>query len=126
MRRRSWMRPGSSTRGARYDPRHGPPIVATLTASWHLPEPQRYGLWRAICQAQWSEVSTWREAVVCFHPTRQDAAAFLQTQCSPQALMHVLELLVAEGALLRQSASQIETHLLQYVDRQGRWVGTAP
>ena len=127
MRRR---RPRASTAGAAYVPRLGPPLLQGLAQAYALPEPLLLSWWRALCAAQWSEACAWREAVICWRPTHPTAQAFWAESCTPGAVMAVVEALVREGTLYRQTASQIETRLLASVTHAGTWVGhpspTAP
>ena len=120
---RAWMRPRSSTAGAAYEPRLGPPLLQGLAQAYHLPEHLLRSWWRALCTAQWSEAEAWREALIAFRPDQPQARAVWETACSPAAVLHILELLVAERCLSRQTASQIEERLLPHVDKKGAWYG---
>jgi hypothetical protein len=121
--RRRWQAPRNSLKGSRYPVGLGPPLLQALCASWQLPEPLQVHLWRALCQATWSQAAQWRECVLAFHPAHQDARQFVAVACSPLCLVAVLEQLVQEGVLSRPAASQIEERLLTYVDAQGQWCG---
>src|SRR5262245_52418887 len=106
--RRRWQRPRNSTRGSRYEPRLGPPLLQAFAQSWGLPEPLVRHWWRALCDAQWSEAAQWRERVIALTPQDACARGFVEVDCSPRVLVGLLELLVREGTLARPTASQIE------------------
>lgn len=124
--RRRWMAPPTSTRGSAYDLRHGPPLLQGLAQAYAVPELLLAQWWRALSQAQWSQASQWREALCRFRPTHPTAQAFWEEACTPTAVVTILEGLVKEGTLYRQTASQIEERLLRHVDAHGQWRGTAP
>src|SRR5215471_15885687 len=117
--RRRWQAPRNSLAGSRYQPQNGPPLLVALAQSWGLPAPQQWAWWRALCTAQWPEAVAFREAVIAFTPEHEDARAFVHTTCSPRGLVKVLELLVREGLLFRQTATQIEEGLLRQTDARG-------
>ena len=104
--RRRWMRPRSSLTGSGYKIDLGPPIFAAFCASWSLAEHERVAFWRGVCQARWSLVSAWRQAILDFHPEAVEARAFVEEDCSPAALMAVLESLVGEGVLTRRAGNR--------------------
>lgn len=120
MRQRG-ARPRNSLAGARYEPRLGPPLLQGLAQAYDLPEPLLRHWWRALCAAQWSEATAWREALIAFHPDAPQARAVWETACSPAAVVHILEVLVAERTLTRQAATGIEDVLLPHVGREGEW-----
>jgi hypothetical protein len=79
-----------------------------------MPTHECYGLWRALCQARWSASAQFREELIAFYPTTDDATrTFLHEACSPARLMQVLESLVQERYLTRQTASRIENRILE-------------
>src|SRR5262245_30460433 len=121
--RRRWGQPRNSLQGSRYQAKNGPPLLVALGTSWGLPESQQGALWRALCRAQWSEAVAFREAVIAFAPEREQAHTVVHTTCSPRGLVTVLEALVGEGLLFRQTASAIEDALLRQTDACGRWKG---
>jgi hypothetical protein len=106
-------RPRDSLAGGRYQLDHGPAILTTLTESWGLPDHERAALWRALCQAQWSESAALREQLIAFAPTTDDVTrTFLETACHPGRFIAVCEALVAEGYLTRATASRIQSRIL--------------
>ena len=121
--RRPGMRPRNSLTGGRYESKYGPPVLTALMESWGLTAGERTHLWRALCQSAWSTPQQWREALIAYHPTREDAAAFLHGTCSPQQVIGVLEALVSEQRLSRHTATRIEERLLAHTTRQGDWCG---
>src|SRR5262245_33393033 len=108
--------PRNSLAGSRYEPKNGPPILVAFARSWGLPEPLTQHWWRALCAARWSQARQWREQVIAFTPESEEARTFVEGDCSPRVLVQVLENLVAEGTLLRPTASAIEAKLLAHVD----------
>ena len=122
--RRRFLKPRNSLTGARYEPKYGPPLLTALLESWGCQGGERLALWRALCDARWSLAAQWREALIHFTPERQDARLFVEADCHPAALVAVLEGLVHEGVLPRQTASRIEERLLQQVSKEGAWYGT--
>ena len=119
--RRPHPRSRLPSRGAAYEPRLGPPLLQGLAQAYHLPEHLLRSWWRALCAAQWSEAQAWREALIAFRPDQPQARAVWETACSPSAVVHILELLVAERTLTRQAATGIEDVLLPHVGRTGEW-----
>jgi len=117
---RRWMQPRTSTPRT-YEAKLGPPIVQAFSKTWGLDESLARHWWRALCESQWSEAVAWREAVIHFSPAQQAAREFVETTCSPSSLVALLELLVQEKVLYRQTASHIELRLLEQVNREGRW-----
>ena len=122
--RRRFLTPRNSPAGARYEPKYGPPLLTALLESWGCQGGERLALWRALCDAQWSLASQWREALIHFTPEQGDARLFVEGACLPAALVAVLEGLVKEGVLPRQTASAIEEKLLGHVTKEGAWYGT--
>src|SRR5262245_11428675 len=119
MRRRWGQQPRNSLAGGRYQPQYGPPIIDAITGTCGLHEGQRALLWRALCQAQWSQVRAWREQLIAFHPDRQDPAAFLLGPASPHTVVDMLELLHREGQLTRQAATALQNAILAQTSATG-------
>lgn len=124
MPRTRWLRPRNSLRGSRYESKYGPPILVAFGDSWQLSEAEKSALWRGICSAQWSEIVSWRQAIINFHPGIASAATFVATECSPATLIHILELLTHEQVLVRAMVNSIEKKLLACVNAHGRWRDT--
>jgi hypothetical protein len=124
--RKRWLRPRNSTAGADFETRLGPPILQALGVSRAVPEHILRAWWRGLCEARWSEAVAWREAAIAWHPNAEGARQFWETQCSPQAVLHIVELLVQEGTLRRPAASVLAEHVLKGVDAEGRWYAQAP
>src|SRR5262245_25272776 len=122
--RRRWQTPRNSLQGARYQPGNGPPLLVALGQSWGLAEHQQRAWWKALCAAQWSQAVAFREAVIAFSPEREGAREVVHTTCNPHAVVTILEALVEEGVLWRETATQIEEGVLSQTDRAGRWKGS--
>jgi hypothetical protein len=121
-----WRQRRSSLKGSRPVNNLGPPILMTLTTSWGLADHETYGLWRALCHARWSTSVQFREQLIAFYPTTDDATrTFLHEACHPPRLMAVCEALVQEGYLTRQTASRIENRILESPWGAG-WQGWTP
>jgi hypothetical protein len=100
----------------------GPAILKTMTESWGLAPHERYGLWRALAHATWSEAATFREQLIDFYPMSDaQTRAFVETQCHPAHLMTILEALVREGCMTRAAASTIESRILDCPGWGGGW-----
>ena len=121
---RRWMQPRNALAGSRYEAKLGPPVLVAYGASWHLAEHEKLALWRALCQARWSLASGWRDHLIHFHPEGEDARQFVAVECNPARVVQILENLVREGVLSRETASRIEMKLLRQVTAQGQWVGS--
>src|SRR5262245_2912703 len=111
--RRRWLRPRDSLKGSAYETRLGPPILQALGVARQVPEHLLRAWWRGLCEARWSEAVAWRERAIAWHPSAPDARQFWEEQCTPQAVLHVVELLVAEGTLRRPAASVLAEHVLK-------------
>ena len=120
------MRPRDSLRGGDYAVSQGPPLLQGLAAARQLPEHALRAWWRALCAAQWSQASAWREAASRWRPDGPDARQFWEQDCAPAAVLRLVELLVQERCLSRAVAVVIEDALLSGVDQEGRWHGTPP
>ena len=119
--RRPHPRSRLPSRGAAYEPRRGPP----LGKAWPRPTTRRRSgsgsSWRALCAAQWSEAQAWREALYRLSSGPASGPGVTDRACSPSAVVHILQLLVAERTLTRQAATGIEDVLLPHVGRTGEW-----
>jgi hypothetical protein len=92
-------------------------LSSDLTHTW----------WHAVRRSRWSAAAKIHEAVLRFdaHPAPgqrpTEDKAYMSALVEPQALLQLVENLVAEGCLLRREAIQLEEAILVRLDSQGEW-----
>ena len=103
-------------------------MYRTLCEFFRLSDLQASGLRHALSDATWSEARAWAEAVQAFDlapphgPEKLElVVSFLQDVSPPARVVAVLEALHQEQLLTRREATQLEEHVFDCVDRQGRW-----
>lgn len=101
-----------------------PPLVRCLGEVWHLERWQTQALWKALMSARWSQACELKRLLVYYNQLGANEARsqhVLETLCTPQHVLGILEALVQEKRLTRSTASQIEDALLRQVDARGQW-----
>ena len=103
-------------------PTDGWTIVAAV--AWRLEPSQSKALWWALARSRWHRPRTLRQHLELVGAVQVDATYFLEHICTPQAVLAVIEELVAERRLPRLQAVAIEEQILRRVDRYGTWRGS--
>ena len=99
-----------------------PRVWGILMDYWQVPAALAVTWWQALGRSHHARALAVRQAVLLF-----DAAPVVEAYhlvygaCVPQAVIEVLEALVAEGQLPRSHATAIEEAVLCNVDREGEW-----
>jgi|SoiMethySBSTD1v2_1073268.scaffolds.fasta_scaffold202304_6 hypothetical protein len=105
-----------------------PPFWQFLTRRWLGVSPDlAQTWWGALTRSRWSEARTFYQAVLRYdaHPApaqrpSEDKLA-MSGLVEPQALMQLVEDLVAEHVLLRREGSMIQEAILTRLDATGAW-----
>jgi hypothetical protein len=102
-----------------------PVLFATLFGADFLAVQQAdaYALWQALCRSRWSEGQALKGV---FHLHQHGHSVgygleLLRGQLAPPRLIRVIEQLVKEGRLERQTASRVEEKILAHTDATGAW-----
>ena len=100
-----------------------PPLWGCLVRFLGLTPAEQQQWWRAVQQARWSVVVSWRLGLGLSpaQPTPMQLQAFLDGPASPQQLMGVLEHLGKEGGLALDLVHRLEEAILARVQRDGTW-----
>ena len=82
-------------------------------------------LWFALQHAEDAAAVQFRERLLVFESrpiaTPEATARFWDTHMQPRQLVALIEALVEEGRLARQTATAMENHVLRHVLADGRW-----
>lgn len=94
---------------------------------WGLSDVQLKYLWRALDESRWTRPHAWK-LLMHQHELAGDALAVIvqQPQGSPKTIIEVIEDLVGEKRLTRNSAVVIEQTILSGVGPHGQWTGEIP
>jgi hypothetical protein len=105
-----------------------PPFWQFLTRRWLGLSPDlAHTWWNALSRSRWTEARTFYQAVLRYdaHPAPAQRPTEDKLSMSglvePQALMQLVEDLVAERCLLRREASTIQEGILLRLDATGEW-----
>ena len=100
-----------------------PPLWGCLTRFLGLEPAEQQQWWRAVQQARWSQVVSWRLGLglSAAQPTPAQLQAFLEGPAHPQQLMGVLEHLGKEGGLARALVHRLEEAILARMQADGTW-----
>jgi hypothetical protein len=105
-----------------------PPFWQFLTRRWLGLSPDlAYTWWNALSRSRWSAPRTFHQAVLRYDQHPAPGQRPLEEKLSmsglvePQALMQLVEDLVAEGVLLRRDSIKLEEALLGALDATGAW-----
>jgi hypothetical protein len=97
-------------------------VFRAFAQYWDLPGALAQQWWRALSLAEHGRPLSWRQALLLYGPAPTgDSRHLIHSASAPQKVMDVLEDLVEEGLLSRQTASQIQERVLRQVSRDGRW-----
>ena len=100
-----------------------PPLWGCLTRFLGLEPAEQQQWWRAVQQARWSQVVSWRLGLGLSpaQPTPMQLQAFLEGPAHPEQLMRVLEHLGKEGGLPLALVHRLEEAILARMQADGTW-----
>jgi len=99
-----------------------PRVWGMLMDYWQVPASLAVPWWQALGHSHHARALAVRQAVLLFDAAPvAEAYHLVYGVCAPQAVIEVLEALVAEGQLPRSQATAIEEAVLRNVDREGEW-----